>query len=86
MLGVGIAEGPELAEGVGLGVEMGLGVALGSDSKPGSELVRVAGVFIDLRAINEIKIPAPRAVVNKIRYSGIFLIYPSIILPENLLF
>ena len=59
---------------MGLGIEIGLGVALGSDSNPGSELVRVEGVFIDRKARNEIKIPAPRAVVNKIRYSGIFLI------------
>ena len=65
---------------VGLGVEMGLGVAFGPDSKPGNALVRVEGVFIDLKAINEIKIPAPNAVVNRIRYSGIFLIvYGAII-------
>ena len=86
LLGVGVAEGPacpepvEWVDVVGLGVEMGLGVAFGPDSKPGNALVRVEGVFIDLKAINEIKIPAPNAVVNRIRYSGIFLIvYGAII-------
>ena len=88
LLGVGITEGPacppeprggwELVDVVGLGVEVGLGVALGSDSKPGNELVRVKGVLIDRKAMNEIKIPAPRAVVNKIRYSGIFLMVLSL--------
>ena len=59
---------------MGLGVRTGRGVAFGSDSNPGNELVRVVGVFIDLKAINEIKIPAPKAVINKIKYSGIFFI------------
>ncbi|MBI4158136.1 MAG: hypothetical protein HY505_00730 [Candidatus Yanofskybacteria bacterium] len=74
LLGVGVAEGPEPVEGVDLGVEMGLGVVFGSDSNPGSELVRVDGVFIDRKAINEIKRPAPGAVINKNKYNGIFLI------------
>ena len=60
--------------GVGLGVLTGLGVALESDSNPGNELVRIVGVFIDLKARSEIKIPAPKAVINKIKYSGSFFI------------
>ncbi len=65
---------PLLRSGAGRRVEMGLKVEFGSDSKPGSVLVRVIAVFTDLRAIKEIKIPAPNAVISKIKYSGIFLI------------
>ena len=70
---------------MGLGVEMGLGVAFGSDSKPGNALVLVEGVLIDRNARNEIKIPAPNAVINRIRYSGILFI-SSLNIPENRLF
>lgn len=88
---LGVAEGPELVEGVvgdvaGLGVRTGKGVALGSDSNPGKELVRVVGVFIDLKAIKEIKIPAPSAVINKIKYSDNFLILLLIITKNSVNF
>jgi hypothetical protein len=61
-------------DAVGLSVRIGLGVVSRSDSKPGNELVRVAGVFIDLRARKEIKIPAPKAVISSIKYSDNFFI------------
>lgn len=79
LLGVGVV----LGNVVILGVRTGRGVALGSDSNPGSELVLPVGVFIDLKAIQDIKIPATSAVINKIKYNGIFLIICPSNIPEN---
>lgn len=72
LLGVGVGACPPLLRS-GAGRRVGLGVAP-VDSNPGNELVLVAGFVTDLKAINEIKIPADRAVINKMKYSGIFLI------------
>ena len=66
-----------------LGLAVGRGVALGSDSNPGNTLGRVVGAFIDLKAINEIKIPAVNAVTNKIKYNGILFIRFILILSEK---
>lgn len=58
----------------GLDVRIGVGVAFGSDSKPGSATVLVTGLFTDLKAKKEIKIPAPNAVMSKTKYSDTFFI------------
>ena len=77
-LALGVLEGVAVAFGVvvgeTLGLDVGLGVAFGSDSNPGNALVRVAGAFIDLKAIKEIKIPATSAAINRIKYNDTFFI------------
>mgnify|MGYP001559443951 FL=1 len=73
-------------DAVGLGARTGRGVAFGSDSKPGSEPARMAGVFMDLKAIEEIKTPATNTVINKIKYSDTLFIMFDINIPENRLF
>jgi hypothetical protein len=74
-----------VVEAVGLTVSLGVrtGVALGSELNPGSEPVRVVGVFIDLKAIREIKIPAPNTVINKIKYNGTLFIIFNVSISEN---
>ena len=85
--GIWVSWGELVGEGNGLDVGTGPGVAFGSGVNPGKDTLLVLGVFVDLKARNEIKIPAVRAVNNRITYRdiGFFAFFTSRLLYQKFL-